>query len=296
MWNSKHIFIHDYKLIETFLENYLLNYIEENKPDEWFFIRYWQGGPHIRLRYKIKDYNHKVKFENGLYKLVNKFREENLNHQFQNPSYDERIIVLEKVSDLKVYSNFSIEDIDYIPEINRYGGSDAMQYSENLFHESSKMASFLIRNVHWQKRYVIAFDLMYYGYKIVERLGLIDSKVKFFQNYNNVWKQFQDNKGMKSYIEILKGRLDKLEGSGKPISVYDEYLNKIESIFSSIIKTQGTFKREEIFYIMISHIHMLNNRLGLSPQNEYLLSKVFMENQKHFVSKEENYINETVGF
>ncbi|WP_142415619.1 lantibiotic dehydratase C-terminal domain-containing protein [Hathewaya massiliensis] len=279
MWKSKHIFIGDYKLIEVFLQNYLLKYIENNSPDEWFFIRYWQGGPHIRLRYNIQDINQKAKFENGLIALLSEFKEEYSNYEFEEFKYDKRVIELEKVSKLEVYDNFSIEDIEYKPEIARYGGIEAMKYSEKLFNESSKLASYIIQNVEWRKRYIVALDLMYYSCDIVKRLGLINSEIEFFQSYNSVWKQFESVEPMDVYVQALSNRLKDLKNRKEPFESYLTYLDKLELILRDIVKEQNTFSKDTVYYIMISHIHMLNNRLGLSPQNEHLLSQVFLINK-----------------
>jgi len=240
MWESKHIFIRDYKLIEIFLQKYLLKYIESNIPDEWFFIRYWQGGPHIRLRYKIKDINHKYKFESGLAKLIIEFKKEYSQYEFENVKYDPRVIEIENVSELKIYDNFSIEDIKYEPELHRYGGVEALKYSELLFNESSKLASYLIQNVEWRKRYVVALDLMYFTCNIVKKLGLINSETEFFQSYNNVWKGFASEEPMNLYIQALLNRLKDLEKRTEPFNAYIDYLNNIELILKDIIKKQNT--------------------------------------------------------
>lgn len=276
MWNSKHIFIHDYKLIEVFLEKYLLKYIEENNIDKYFFIRYWQGGPHIRLRYKIEDEIAKNNFEENLVKLLNKFKKQYSSYSFQEFKYDERIVRLENVTQLEVYPNFSIQDVKYTPEIYRYGGVEAMSISEDIFSESSKLANYLIRNVDVGKRYIVGLDLMLLSYRVAEKLNLIKSKKKFFTEYNKIWDKFSQNRNLDTYFTILHKRIYNLEQTNKVSMVYKSYLESLEQSFRNIIVKQNIYDEDKIFYIMISHIHMINNRIGLSPENEFFLSKAFL--------------------
>ena len=62
MWTSKHIFIHDYKLVDVFLQENLLPLINRCALDKWFYS-VLARGPHIRLRYKIKELQVKHNFE-----------------------------------------------------------------------------------------------------------------------------------------------------------------------------------------------------------------------------------------
>ncbi|PGP66465.1 hypothetical protein COA00_21855, partial [Bacillus cereus] len=55
IWNSIHVFLHDSNNYHSFMEEDLNLFLQEMKKnkliDKWFFIRYWEGGPHIRLRF-----------------------------------------------------------------------------------------------------------------------------------------------------------------------------------------------------------------------------------------------------
>lgn len=287
MWTSKHIFIHDYKLVDVFLQEKLLPLIDRYDLDKWFFIRYWQGGPHVRLRYKMKELQVKHDFEEELEDTLREFKLKYQDGKFSEVSYDERVVKLEGVKDLKIHPNFSIQDISYIPEIARYGGEKAVEFSEDLFSASSKLASYVIQKIAWPKRYIIAFDVMFYSYKMAEKLGISPSKEVFFSSYNQVWNSFRDKEELSKIQDFLQARLEQLENKESIPKVYDKYFENMEKNLKWIMKYQNFYTKETIYYILISHIHMLNNRLGLSPQNEYLLSRIFV--------KKGDYSNEAMG-
>lgn len=276
MWHSKHLFIHDFGLIDRFLSSHLFSVIDAITPDQWFFIRYWQGGPHIRLRYRFDDPVRKKSFDALLSERLAVFEKEHEGHPFREVSYDGRIVELEGVSDLDVYPNFSIRDIPYQPEWERYGGEGAMAFSEQLFHRSSEMAKTIIDSLEWPKRYVVAFDLMQYSFGVAEKMGMIRSVEEFFSSYHKVWESFGAGPQHEAVRKALEKRMDKNRGRQEVPEVYQDYLAALETAMSRILETQTTYRAENIHYLMVSHIHMLNNRLGISPENEHFLSGVFL--------------------
>jgi hypothetical protein len=280
LWQSKHIFIHDYRLIDEFLIEELFPLTKEFMLDEWFYIRYWQGGPHIRLRYKNTSDKQNRQFEDKLFERLMSFKTKYLHHSFEEVVYDDRITKLEQVSDLAVYPNFSIQKIPYIAEVDRYGGDEAMQYSEKLFTKSSILVGYIMAQVDWPKRYMIAFDLMYHSYKTAERLGLTRSETTFFESYNHVWQSFEQKNIHVPIIKSLTNRLTKNRAQDSVPEVYNEYLQSLEDEFENIIQTQTMYSAENLFYVMVSHIHMLNNRLGISPENEHFLSSIFLTREE----------------
>jgi len=278
MWNSKHIFIHDFQLIDVYLSNELFPLIKEFGLSDWFYIRYWQGGPHIRLRYNMES-DKQAAFELRLINSVKEFERVHGDRNFQEINYDERNLKLEKVEELTVYPNFSVQSIPYIAEYERYGGKRAIAYSERLFTASSELAINIMNSVNWPKRYVIAFDLMYYSFQIAKKLGLVQSDEQFFRSYHHVWDSFdsEENPYIRASLEERKEKISNREDVPK---AYQHYLDELKLAFDEIILHQHSYKPENLYYIMISHIHMLNNRLGISPENEYFLSGIYLKERE----------------
>ncbi|MBL6449546.1 thiopeptide-type bacteriocin biosynthesis protein [Fulvivirga sp. 29W222] len=103
----------------------------EKLADQYFFIRYWEKGPHIRLRFKGNP--------NVLEKKVKPLIIDHFNKYFKNvPSERQDPDWLKEASEeYKWYPNNSVQFIEYEPETERYGGEHALQVSERQFQASS---------------------------------------------------------------------------------------------------------------------------------------------------------------
>nr|WP_241652848.1 lantibiotic dehydratase C-terminal domain-containing protein [Lysinibacillus sphaericus] len=145
MWVSKHLFIHDYVLIEEFLKECLLPYLDREKV-RYFFIRYWDGGPHIRLRYQTAQ-DAAEKIEKELEHLLESFHLKHSSHSFQAISYDEAIIQTEGIVPTAPYPNFSIQAIEYVPELNRYGGRQQWRCLKNYLSTLQNLLDKLFKSL-----------------------------------------------------------------------------------------------------------------------------------------------------
>jgi Lantibiotic biosynthesis dehydratase C-term len=101
--------------------------------ESWFFVRYWERGPHIRLRFKAEA------------DVIEKMLRSNLEEHFLNyfesvpsfridPSYPPRI-----PDAYKWLPNNSVQYDVYLPELERYGGVNGMALAEQQFALSSKI-------------------------------------------------------------------------------------------------------------------------------------------------------------
>ena len=274
MWKSKHIFIHDYVLIEEFLKNDLLPFLDLLEK-EYFFIRYWDGGPHIRLRYR--DHSEGDKFDEKLEELVYSFKNRHKEHEFGEILYNKAIIETEKITPDRLYPNFSIQNIEYIPELQRYGGEVAIGFSEDLFVNSSKMASEIIRKFEHRHRYLMAIDLIYGSAEIAKKIGYFDEEKQFFLAYREVWKQFSNRDKIESVDVAIANRVNKIRQGVLNLGFYQNYFNAFEEAIKAIKIRQTVILPEYIHFIIISHLHMLNNRLGIAPEQEYIFSNAILQ-------------------
>ena len=122
---------------ETFLvdavDPYIKMVMHTGIAQQYFFIRYWDRGPHIRLRFKANP------------EVIRNMLRPNIEEHFYNyfeskpsqrtePSYPELID-----ENLKWLPNNSLQFVDYVPEVDRYGGSIPVQIAEMQFQESSEV-------------------------------------------------------------------------------------------------------------------------------------------------------------
>ncbi|UII30241.1 thiopeptide-type bacteriocin biosynthesis protein [Fulvivirga ulvae] len=111
----------------------LIDQVMENQmADQYFFIRYWEKGPHIRLRFK----GDRAILENKVKPLLT----EHVNNYFKNrPSERQDPEWLKDVPEQQQwYPNNSVQFIAYDPETERYGGEHALLVSERQFQASSE--------------------------------------------------------------------------------------------------------------------------------------------------------------
>jgi thiopeptide-type bacteriocin biosynthesis protein len=102
---------------------------QQGKVEKFFFIRYWEKGPHLRLRFLVNaGFEQDVKAQ--LTEEVGKYLRE-------KPSNYESEAYAEAALQYEWYPNNSLQWIAYEPEVARYGGPHALPVAESLFQCSS---------------------------------------------------------------------------------------------------------------------------------------------------------------
>lgn len=151
-WISMHLFYHDHlgTVINHWVRPLVETLTQQHMIQRYFFIRYWQGGPHIRLR---------VLPTNGeTTTLIKQIVEEHAARLFathpaqislEPEAYQLATVALtefEYGQDRRVplYANNSLHAIAYEPEYQRYGGVAGLAVVEQHFMESSAIALDLI--------------------------------------------------------------------------------------------------------------------------------------------------------
>jgi thiopeptide-type bacteriocin biosynthesis protein len=287
-WISSHLFYTNL--------NYLLKYsvhplvIELRKKkliNQYFFIRYWEKGSHIRLRLLVSEKNI-AEVEDFLNSYFNNFFK-------LNPS------IRQNKSD-NLFPNNSIHFIEYIPEIERYGGEYAIRVAEKHFQDSSEIVLNLIETYdNWNitisqgkalQLYVIFFRAISLSKdEIFNMLKIMNNshwktaaqKIVGSDNIDEIFtKQYLKNeRSIKDNIKSLNEIIDTKEILNYPsFNLFYENIKEMDNTLSSLGKKKLLSSRNKIDYntntkksfIYISYLHMLNNRLGLKNQDEAYLS------------------------
>lgn len=304
IWNSIHVFLHDSNNYHSFMEEDLNLFLQEMKKnkliDKWFFIRYWEGGPHIRLRFlnlkvdvqQVIEKLNEIITKYSIKKQTDKLTAEDYykNHKFNGKKIN--------YTSLPFYPNFTVKEISYEPEILRYGGDDAIHVCENLFYHSSEISLNLIsKKIPFNKLLVVAIDIM-----IITALEL---KVKnlgvFFDIYARFWNNYVDDREKVNNIvnnlykyqgSVIQKRLELLENidctynQGNLNSLYVEWKKHVQTAYRNLLDCKLinpldgkrvddlSARTMAIQTIAISIIHMTNNRLGITPDFEYILASL----------------------
>lgn len=280
-WVALHAFYHNYHKYDEFvceIVDKLEKYKEDNLIDKWFFIRYWDGGPHFRFRFlspksemvereitkQIRDYIFNNPSENKITK----------EDYYKNSKFDGKPM---NIDELPWYDEGSVVNIKYEPEILRYGGENVMEYSESLFMESSRLVKDLILATkdNFSKKLMYSSAITYILAKDLMDISGESNVNKFFDLYIDMWRNFTDSseneEKLKQFLEANANAIETIKEGLLQKKIFKEYLEKIKNIFSKIV--DNIQDPTALKYIVASHIHMTNNRFGVTPVYEYYISE-----------------------
>ncbi|MBL1221776.1 thiopeptide-type bacteriocin biosynthesis protein [Chryseobacterium sp. L7] len=215
---------------------------------EWFFIRYLDPKPHIRLRFRL----HSVKDCNCVTELINEALQDYLE------SGEISLIVHDT----------------YTREIERYG-ENTMEDAEKLFHSNSELS---LQCLHFDDEQKIIISLFLID-TYLTTLGMdIQEKLDWIKDFNEDFKaEFNADKALNS-------QLDKKYREWKPqflnFNFSDEYVNEREFIILNIEKDRAVLEN-------IQH-HNKNQSLGMPLRIFFQsifhlnINRLFVSNQRVF--------------
>ncbi|HZU70647.1 MAG TPA: lantibiotic dehydratase C-terminal domain-containing protein [Ktedonobacteraceae bacterium] len=269
-WLSIHIFYASNAnpmLLEA-LEPLVIDLRKRGMIRRYFFIRYFQEGPHIRLRLLVEEgvaeedvkreaenvINGYLKRRPALYSAENdkaqSFYKDMYITEYGVEKWNEVYGALGK---MPIRPNNSMHYIDYEPEYGRYGGSDGIEVAEWHFEKSSEIVMELIRSTNLHVRSILL------GLSIQLALplcfGLLEDEqrvVQFLANYGKYW---MDNYGRPKEGADLTANFEK-----KYARVAPNLLRRLTEIQSYVIQNKvGALTLVEREWI--AHIRELKERL-----------------------------------
>lgn len=261
-WKSLYIYCHSLDAQELLM--IALEPTLNKMTDKWFFIKYWRGGPHLRLRFLDSRIEIKDEIEN----VITSFSEENKVYNIGRDEYYKNISFDGEEEDEEALPWFESGTWfyeDYIPETERYGDGKLLEISENIFYYSSQLALEIFKNVRGiNKRIVISSYIMYHLLKYNGGL-----QVSFLDSYRAYWKRMVINEP-KVNRQVMCDVFNKIESGQIRFAFIDKVL---ESIYGEFDDLRCLTSESETLYILSSQIHMMNNRISVTPEFEYMISK-----------------------
>ncbi len=288
--NKTEDWISCYVFHNTDFENVLMNLVKplvaeftsKDLVNLFFFVRYWENGPHIRLRMLPSSHIAKTK----IIKLL----------------HDKTTSYFKKIG-----QDYVIEFNDYINEFQRYGGLDNIEVSQKHFHDSSHtVLNRIFQAENWDYSLAISSAIQLHLVFAKQIIRDEEDVTLYFETlYNTVFinsVKLDDNQDA-SQKEILKVKNFFLESYEKQKDVI-EYIvfsiwhdknvnthftnwsfrcaelrklieekqqnNKIVAPewfeFNSELKIG--IEKQILWCIYDSYIHMTNNRLGVFLRDE----------------------------
>jgi len=306
-------------LIET-VKPFVDKTMENRWADRFFFVRYWERGPHIRLRFKgnAETLEKQVKPQLDSY-FPEYFRE----HPSQRITPEN---IEEFPPEQQWFPNDSVQYIDYEPEIERYGGPAGILIAERQFEASSRAVFAVIEESgDWDyDRALGAAIQLHLGFAFALGMDLVETG-EFFTQISRTW--FSRAYGyttdtpkdeIKERQKITLNAFDENFQRQKPTLVpyhqtlwsafteevefeqewLNQWLENMTAVKNELITAQEQntlvipqwFKpetgkktpehRRKLWTIFESYVHMTNNRLGILNRDEAYLGYLIKESLK----------------
>lgn len=227
-------------LLEEIIQPLTTYFLENSLIKKWFFIRYNDPKPHLRVRFELADTN----------------------------DYNEILLQIQSTFQQYINSgeiaNFVVDT--YSRELERYG-TDTMEDAEYLFYENSDF--FLKECLHLDDEEKIIISIFYID-QILDFLHLsINEKLSWIKDYNDGFKkEFNADKKLNSQLDkkyrLFKPKyLDFIESEE-----YDDFRIHIENHMIELKPTVENIVLNTVFLkdFFQSIFHMNINRLFVSNQ------------------------------
>jgi len=265
---------------ETFLveavEPYIKTVMQTGVADQYFFIRYWDRGPHIRLRFKAET------------KIINEILRPNLEEHFlgyfdSKPSQrTEPNYPLSFPDEYKWLPNNSVVFCDYEPEVNRYGGLAGVKIAELQFQVSADITlqSIKHRLLEWSYDDALGVAIkLHLGFAFAMGMDLSEAASFFHFLYHN-WlpRSFRYYHKKLSREEYLQQANELTDAFAQSFELQKEQLIPFHLAMWEALATQSEFEEEA-----------LNTWLSVNQSIKLQLDKASLEGQLEERAPEEQY-------
>lgn len=238
----------------------------------WFFIRYWQGGPHLRLRVGDLAPGELPEFEKA---LGTRLAEAGRLRAHEEPLDAEAFRVAAGVltagergenRSLRALLAPGVHEARYEPEYDRYGGRALMAANERLFHVSSRLVLALVPRIRGEAhraRLALRGTMA-----AAAALGGPAERASYYAYGLAAWRGWATQAG---YAEELLDSVTTIAGDGGAAGVDPSAHGPFEGWHEAagvLLEEVRSASPVPPGAILSSHTHMLHNRLGLSMLEE----------------------------
>ncbi|MBI3713500.1 MAG: hypothetical protein HY253_11150 [Burkholderiales bacterium] len=285
-WESLHVYIHDFDKHDHFLQHCVAQF-PDDLLSQIFFVRYWEGGPHVRLRCRLTQAAGRMDLVSYIESSIQHYLRKNssVSHLNCEDFYAQYQRHHSEKTQAIWYPHQSVEKIAYHAETARYGGPLCVRLCEDHFCWDSSVT---LKQLHKKKshRHSLAFA---YCLVFLEQLQLysIDS-----WNLCGIRELHPDRRTRDLIIQHSQQRYAAIKGT---LQAQFEQLKSAESCPDEVQSLRAKLKRllprlhmysqAPLAGVANSLLHMSFNRLGLSPNEEaqlrYLAVRTFNEDHSH---------------
>jgi hypothetical protein len=308
-WFALHVFLSEPTRSNRFLVEWAAPQVRDRlisgRAQSWFYVRYWEGGPHLRLRLKGLSAVDRAALLTDIQAAVGPY----LNPEppgrdafYGAHGFDGRPV---DAATLAWHDEGAVVALPYEPEWQRYGGDGAMQVNEQLFDLSSTLATALVRAslTDPMRRMALAASVMP-EFALAWRAD-VAAVADFFETYAGFWLGYSaatrafagqmeaqaaapsaaqqtalaqqiaaardgvDGAGARAPQALLRAGLKDAMGHFTSLHAQDRLVLPLDG---RLVRSAGAFAMA-VQSMLSSQVHMFNNRLGLVPAQEVVLAR-----------------------
>lgn len=250
----------------------------------FFFLRYWQGGPHIRLRFddRVLPGGSEAVLE-SVRSSMPAFGEDVRAEYSSQAQFQSELARLEGEEVVEVKPLGTVERTEYSPEYAKYGGTAGIEFAEYVFCQTSMaIVDMISARSRWSNAPIgEAVRIMAMS---MRGAGLsIEDSVEFLRGYEQWWRPFVQESfesGWEAMYQKSRSGLVQMchdiWHTDKTDLFYDTYATVTARARSRFAETDSARAAEIVvqhtpYLECLSHyLHTTNNRLGLVPAGEAL--------------------------
>lgn len=276
-WLSYHIFCHDYSMHDKIICVLYFWATEAGFSENCFFIRYWEGGPHIRFRFKEKSElqsHYKTMIENLLRDKLSGHKRFTKKQYYEGNKLDGQKI---PIQDLPWYENNSIVSIEYVREYERYGGEKLICDAELVFNRSSALAATFLNTCANCKQSIRILYYLYVYSKVKRRI--IDNGInldfeRFYSACFSYWCELYEMEATGYIINIANQIKKGIKTKNKEIEEIFSFIEKqvlddfIKAVIENMQKISSIIDNSKMCSVLFSQMHMFANRIGIPIEYE----------------------------
>jgi thiopeptide-type bacteriocin biosynthesis protein len=243
----------------------------------FFFVRYWDGGPHLRLRCRPTPGNrhpveHRVRTQ-----LTRFLHDHPARHQADLRDYAARAAELarqERVTDYRYrpHPTNTVVSVPYRPEHDRYGYGESMAAVERHFQQSSEIVlSWLVTGMSPAERSTAALAVTLLAWFCA---GMDPARARRIQAWSGYPDSDVDQLGydrQRAQLTTLAAKMHALAAHAGDLSGAGDLLTWARSVRSLHDQLAGTLDRaggRTPFAVIDTCAHLACNRLGVGVDEE----------------------------
>lgn len=260
-WTSLHCFLH---CAPEAADEFLLSDVAPLLADHsWFFIRYGEGGPHLRIRVRDADPG----LANQLHVLASKLPE------LEGPWPSK---------------HGEVREVPYVPETSRYGGALALPIAEGVFTESTQVALRVISETPVRSDRLAAATTL--AVATGRALGMDRlATTRWLRRHARSWQHAEG-------VSLLPAPVIHAKVNAVYAAQRQALIRRIEDAYapdwSDVVGAADSLLAldDRRTWVWASQLHMLFNRMGVVPDEEravcLLTARALLDNDETFFGED----------